>query len=557
MGEAAPAGRTKRLHRCRRTRRQHRRRAAASEPAELDRVGDRVAAALAEPADLSALGHQGPDVALAINLLFAFANPTHEQLLATYLAKRFPGLSLSVSSDVSPLWREYERASTTILDAFTRPLLKRFLDGLDTRLRQEGYRAPLSVMKSNGGRMLAAAAVDRAVQLLLSGLAGGVVGGRAFGEAGGRCDVITFDMGGTSTDVAVVAGGALTYTTEYQLEFGLPVSVPSLDVVTIGAGGGSIAWIDKGGLLRVGPASAGAEPGPACYGLGGNEPTVTDANFLLGRIGARSLLGGAITLDEAAARRTLAGLGAKLGLSPEDAARAIVGIANENMANSIRILTIERGIDPGEFALVAFGGAGPLHAAEVAGMLGIVEVIIPPNPGLTSALGALLAPPRVDVQRTHVRRGAAIDAGELEEVLHGMRERARSELLAEGYREALETPKEGPDLTKQAEATALAQAVAQQAEAERASLVRRRRESPKSQTGGGTSRAGGCSGAAEDRTAFWASAAARLKLAEGSRFRSSKPRRSATARHSSSISRTSIQLLVQQSLSPSSKRPPR
>ena len=173
-------------------------------------------------------------------------------------------------------------------------------------------------------------------------------------------------MGGTSTDVAVVVGGELTYTTEYQLEFGLPVSVPSLDVVTIGAGGGSIAWIDKGGLLKVGPRSAGADPGPACYGRGGDEPTVTDANMVLGRLGSRSLLGGEMALDEAAAHRVIAALGRRLGLEPEVAARAVIAVANENMANSIRILTIERGLDPRDFALVAFGGAGPLHAAELA-----------------------------------------------------------------------------------------------------------------------------------------------------------------------------------------------
>jgi len=398
------------------------------ESGELDRLAGLVAAWLAARGD-----EVDGDRAVSVNLLFSYANPAHERRIAEHLARRFPDLAVSLSSEVSPLWREYERASTTILDAYTRPLLRRFLSGLEQRLWGADYRAPLAVMKSNGGRMLARAAVDRPIQLLLSGLSGGVIAGRAFGEAAGRRSVITFDMGGTSTDVAVVVGGELTYTTEYQLEFGLPVSVPSLDVVTIGAGGGSIAWIDKGGLLKVGPRSAGADPGPACYGRGGDEPTVTDANMVLGRLGSRSLLGGEMALDEAAAHRVIAALGRRLGLEPEVAARAVIAVANENMANSIRILTIERGLDPRDFALVAFGGAGPLHAAELAEALGVGEIVVPPNPGLASALGTLLAAPRVDLQRTYVRRGAAVDVGELALVLDELEASARVDLREEGW----------------------------------------------------------------------------------------------------------------------------
>ena len=396
----------------------------------LEQLGERIAAWLAEG---EGRGIAPDDHAFAVNLLFSYANPAHERAIGAFLAQRFPALSVSLSSEVSPLWREFERASTTILDAYTRPLLKRFLDRLEAELRADGHTAPLAVMKSNGGQMLARAATDRPIQLLLSGLAGGVIAGRAFGEATGRRDVITFDMGGTSTDVAVVDGGALTYTTEYQLEFGIPVSIPSVDVVTIGAGGGSIAWIDKGGLLKVGPHSAGADPGPVCYGRGGTEPTVTDANVVLGRLGARSLLGGDMSLDEAAAFRAMEGLGQRLGLDAEAAARAVIAIANENMANSIRVLTIERGLDPRNFALVAFGGAGPLHASEVARILGIPEIIVPPSPGLTSALGTLLAAPRVDAQRTYVRKGTAIDAAELNLMLGELEARARADLKAEGH----------------------------------------------------------------------------------------------------------------------------
>ncbi|MEO1017323.1 MAG: hydantoinase B/oxoprolinase family protein [Pseudomonadota bacterium] len=378
------------------------------------------------------------DQAVAVNLLFAYANPRHEQVIGDYLAARFPGLALSLSSEVSPLWREYERASTTILDAFTRPLLKRFLENTETLLREHGFIAPLSVMKSNGGQMLAQAAAERPVQFLLSGLAGGVIAGKAYGNAHGFSDLITFDMGGTSTDVAVIVDDALTQTTEYQLEFSLPVSVPSLDVRTIGAGGGSIIWIDKGGLLKVGPQSAGATPGPACYGHGGMAPTVTDANLVLGRLGADSLLGGTMKLDVKAAHDALAPFAARLGQSIEEVASAAIAIANENMANAIRVLTVERGIDQRDFALVAFGGAGPLHGAEVAQILGIDHIIVPSNPGLASALGTLLTAPRVDVQRTYVRQSADLNDQNLRAVLDDMEQTAKTEFHAEGHRDDVE-----------------------------------------------------------------------------------------------------------------------
>jgi N-methylhydantoinase A len=263
--------------------------------AELDRIETVVRAWLMNARADGGTGDT--DRAIAINLLFSYANPVHERNLAARLAKKFPSVAISLSSEVAPLWREYERASTTILDAYTRPSLTRFLRGLKKRLQADGYAARLAVMKSNGGRMLAEVATERPIQILLSGLAGGVIAGRAFGQATDRKNVITFDMGGTSTDVAVIVDDVLTYTTEYQLAFGLPVSIPSLDVITIGAGGGSIAWIDKGGLLKVGPASADADPGPVCYGRGGISPTVTDANLVLGRLSSRSLLGGEMVLE--------------------------------------------------------------------------------------------------------------------------------------------------------------------------------------------------------------------------------------------------------------------
>ncbi len=397
--------------------------------AELERVGDAVARWL-DDADPS-------ERAVAVNLLFSFAEPAHERRLGAHLAARFPGLPVSLSHEVAPLWREYERASTTILDAYVKPLLRRFVGRLEARLREAGYAAPVALIKSNGGRLLAKAATDQPAQLLLSGLAGGVIGGASTGARAGRRNLVTFDMGGTSTDVGLVVDGAWTYTTEYQLTFGIPVMVPTIDVVTIGAGGGSIAWIDKGGLLRVGPRSAGAVPGPAAYGRGGTEATVTDANLMLGRLAPDSLLGGELPLDLEAARTAVARLAARLGRDPIETARAILAIANENMANAIRLVTVERGLDPADFALVAFGGAGPLHAAEIAAALGMREVLVPAHPGLTSALGALLAPPRVDLQRTFVRRGAGIVAGELDATFRELEDAARATLRAEGHRQAL------------------------------------------------------------------------------------------------------------------------
>lgn len=401
--------------------------------AELSRVGDLVADKL-DAAPEPNVANEDSECAVAINLLFSYANTGNEIKLATYLGQRFPDLSVSLSSEVSPLWREYERASTTILDAFTRPMFGRFLENIAEGLKADGFDVSLAVMKSNGGHMIARAAANRPIQFLLSGLAGGVTAGQAFSERMDYANAITFDMGGTSTDVAVVTEGRLTYTTEYQFEFGLPVSIPSLDVMTIGAGGGSIAWIDQGGLLKVGPMSAGAVPGPVCYGHGGTQPTVTDANLVLGRLGADSLLGGEMTIDHDAALSALGALGDKLGLDAFEAAHAVISVANENMANSIRVLTIERGLDPREFTLVAFGGSGPLHAVAIAEILEIPDVIVPPAPGVTSALGTLLTAPRVDRQQTYVRRADILDKAELLSAVKELESSARRELAAEGYK---------------------------------------------------------------------------------------------------------------------------
>src|SRR5207237_1040111 len=270
------------------------------------------------------------------------------------------------------------RGSTTILDAYLKPVVGRLVEAFERGLLERGFRGTASIMKSNGGQVRSAVAGEQPVQTVLSGLSGGIVAGRYFGERAGRRSVLTLDMGGTSADVGIVRDGEITYVSELELEFGIPIAAPAIDLVAVGAGGGSIAWIDDGGLLRVGPRSAGAVPGPACYGLGGSEPTVTDANLVLGRLDPAYFLGGRMTLDAERAEASLTALGSRLGLSAIEAAHAVVEIAAEGMASAIRRVAVERGTDPRDFDLVAFGGAGPLHAGAIAQALGIAGVIVPP-----------------------------------------------------------------------------------------------------------------------------------------------------------------------------------
>ena len=379
---------------------------------ELERVAAAVEERLAEPAESPDRG-----AALAVNLLFSYVNPAHERRLAECLRRRFPDLPVSVAGAIAPMWREYERGSTTILDAYLRPRMSGWIRELERGLGERRFGGTFTIMKSNGGQVAAAAAKELPAHTMLSGLAGGVIGGRYFGEQAGRRDLITFDMGGTSTDVAMVVDGQISYTTGYEVDFSLPVSAPSVDLRTVGAGGGSIAWIDPGGMLRVGPQSAGASPGPVCYGQGGEQVTVTDANLVLGRLNPGFFLGGEMRLDPAAAHRTVEELGRTLGMSVEQTATAIIDLVNEQMADAIRVLTVERGIDPRRFALVAFGGAGPLHGAAVAAALGMPEMIVPPHPGLTSAFGALAADVRVDKRATRFHRSDLADAAQVDATL--------------------------------------------------------------------------------------------------------------------------------------------
>ncbi len=373
------------------------------------------------------------DVAIAVTLLFAFANPAHEQRLAAVLADRFPAIPVVVSHRAAPVWREHDRASTTIVAAHLTPVVKRLADELETGLAARGFSGPVSIMKSNGGRMLAAATGAQAVHTVLSGLSGGIVAGRHFGLAAGSRNVVTFDMGGTSADVGLVQDGEIQHVPDFELGFGVPVATPAIDLVTIGAGGGSIAWVDEGGLLRVGPRSAGAVPGPACYAQGGTEPTVTDANLVLGRLDPDYFLGGSVRLDPDSAHEALTRLGERIGLDATAAAEAVIEISNDAMASTIRRVAVERGVDPRDFEIVASGGAGPLHASDIAASLGMGGVIVPPHPGLASAFGTLLADRRVDRRWTHYARSDAIDVEALAERLDEMESDARAALAAEGF----------------------------------------------------------------------------------------------------------------------------
>jgi N-methylhydantoinase A len=379
---------------------------------------------------LDAVGAAGPE-AVAVCLLHAYANPAHERELGALLARRLPGLPASLSFDVVPEYREFERFSTTVLNAYLQPLMDRYLSGLEKRLFESGYAYGVLTVGSSGGMMTVDTARRLPIKTIVSGPAGGV--GQACFLAGHADldDFITYDMGGTSTDVCLVRGRTPVTTTENEIG-AFPVKVPQIDIHTVGAGGGSVAWLDVDGSLQVGPRSAGARPGPAAYGLGGTEPTVTDANVVLGRMGTDRVLGGAIRLDAARAREAVAGLAGRLGLGVHALAEGIVRIAVARMTASIREISIARGHDPRDFTLVAFGGAGPMHAALIAEELAIPRVLVPRYPGNFSALGLLVSDVKHDDARTRVGllhdRREAIDAAFAE-----MDADAAARLEAEGF----------------------------------------------------------------------------------------------------------------------------
>jgi len=341
--------------------------------------------------------------AIAVCLLHAYLNPAHERIIADAAKGRCPGVPVSCSADVVAEYREFERFSTTVLNAYLQPLMDGYLSGLEERLRATGYAHGVLTVASSGGMMTTETARRLPIKTIFSGPAGGVSQACFVGAAAGVRDLITYDMGGTSTDVCLVSDLS-PLTTSDGMVGAFPVKVPQLDMHTVGAGGGSLAWLDVDGSLQVGPRSAGANPGPAAYGLGGTEPTVTDANVVLGRIGTTRRLGGAITLDAARAHAAVADLAQRMGgtLTVEALAEGIVRIAVARMTSAIREISIQRGHDPRDFTLVAFGGAGPMHALALADEIGIPRVLVPRHPGNFSALGLLASDIKHDDVRTRV-----------------------------------------------------------------------------------------------------------------------------------------------------------
>jgi N-methylhydantoinase A len=407
--------------------------------AALDELIERLAAAEVE--------------AVAVVLLHSYRHPEHEQALARAVREGLPRAHVSLSHEVVGTFREYERAATTEIDASLSPLLARYLRRLAERAQAESLPEP-AIMQSNGGLIDLAAAADHAAWTVLSGPAGGAAGAAFVARLADAPNALCFDMGGTSCDVCVVDEGAVQERSGGEIA-GRPLALPMLAVHTVGAGGGSIGWRDPGGALRVGPRSAGADPGPACYGRGGTEPTVTDANLLLGYLSPDAPLAGGVALDREAAERAVAELAHELGLDATDCAEGIIRVANAEMVRALRVVTVQRGIDPRRYALLAFGGAGPLHAAAIADELGMDTILCPRASGVLAALGLVVSPRRRDVQRSVLLAGDALSGETIERTTAELGEQARRALhepeaeLAATYElryrgQAFELPIAGP-----------------------------------------------------------------------------------------------------------------
>jgi N-methylhydantoinase A len=334
--------------------------------------------------------------AVAVCLLHSYANPEHELQVADRLRELLPDVLVTASSEITREWREYERTSTAVLNAYVQPVAASYLRQLESSLKSEGIDAPLDIMKSNGGTSSLDFVVAQPIHLVESGPVGGVIGAAVLGELIGEPNLITMDIGGTTAKCSLIENGDYKITTEYRIErddrsAGYPIKAPVVDIVEIGAGGGSIAWIDSGGALKIGPRSAGASPGPASYGLGGTEPTVTDANLIAGRINPDYFLGGELQLDVEKARTAYQPIADALGVSIEEAAIGVIRLANANMVNALKLVSVRKGYDPREFALIAFGGGGSMHAVALARELRIAKVIIPVAPGHFSAFGMMMS----------------------------------------------------------------------------------------------------------------------------------------------------------------------
>lgn len=376
--------------------------------------------------------------AVAVCLLHAYANPVHEQRVAAVLAEELPGVLVTSSTEITMEWREYERTSTAVLNAYVRPVASAYLASLERDLRGYGIASGLDVMKSNGGTMTFAVGGQQPIHMVESGPVGGVIGAAAVGKAIGRSDLITLDIGGTTAKCTLIDEGEVKITTEYLIErdqfaAGYPIKAPVVDIVEIGAGGGSIAWIDAAGSLKVGPRSAGAVPGPACYGKGGTEPTVTDANLIAGRINRDYFLGGDLQVSEDLARNAMQKIADALGVSVEEAALGVIRIANANMINALKLVSVRRGYDPREFAMIAFGGGGSMHAAALAKELHVDTVIIPRAPGHFSAWGMLMTDPMQDFIRTRLTPCDAASVEGIGRLFGEMEREAKSFFGAAGY----------------------------------------------------------------------------------------------------------------------------
>ena len=383
--------------------------------------------------------------AVVVCLLHSYVNAAHERRVGEIVGEEMPGVFVTLSSDLCPEMREYFRASTTAINALVMPIVSRYIERLEQRLTEINLHAGLHLMTSAGGIMSSQVARQQPVNLVESGPAAGVTAATHLGSLLGVENLISFDMGGTTAKAGLVEGGVPKIVPHFEVgsaavsenrAAGYPVRTPVVDLVEIGAGGGSIAWVDPGGGLRVGPQSGGADPGPACYGKGQTEPTITDANLFLGRIDPDYFLGGEHKLHSDLAAKAIGQLARKLDLSPVEAARGVIEIANANMVGTIRLISVQRGFDPRDFMLVAYGGAGPMHANALARELHIPKVLVPMSPGVTSALGLLMTDVKHDYVQAYIHPMESIDFGKLNEEYQGFEQQAREVLSSEGISEA-------------------------------------------------------------------------------------------------------------------------
>ena len=371
--------------------------------------------------------------AIAICFLFSYLNPEHEQRAAQIVKEENPDAFITTSAGVSPMFREFERFTTALINTYIGPKVANYVDQLETGLANAGVGGDLHVMASNGGACTPLMVNEKPVLTVLSGPAAGILGAKWIGELSGTNNLITFDVGGTSADIGIITEGQYEMANARETEIaGYPLMVPQIDIHTIGAGGGSIAYKDAGGAFKVGPRSAGAVPGPACYSRGGTEPTVTDANVVLGRLVPDNFLGGEMSLDLEASKVAVSKLADELGLSMEECAEGIITIANANMANAVSSRTVQKGIDPREYALVAFGGGGSMQAAEVAGMLNISKVLVPPYPGLLSAAGLLVSDLKYDTSRTEFQTNDSVDVSKINKDFLNMEDELSGQLQKDG-----------------------------------------------------------------------------------------------------------------------------